>query len=212
MATRRLDHDTGLVYYEQQFQPQISHTGWDKTPIKRGRRPHTRPKGARSLMDMTMTAIGDNLHHLSPEVLRRCPETLIWRTWDHFYDEGRLLNLHGWKTFLDTFEGRKHPQKKSDPFEEAFSFYTVAIPNPKAPLALFLDPLRSPDATFLVRLTISHGASFEKNEMLALAGLENLCTLSIISPELNTSAFPVWTIVLSEDGPFCVILSRPCGL
>ncbi|KAK7943295.1 uncharacterized protein PG986_012408 [Apiospora aurea] len=192
MATRHLDHDTGLVYFEHQFRPQISHKDWDKKPIKRARRPRRKSKGPRSLMDMAMTAIGDNLSLLSPEALRECPEMLIWRTWDHFYDEGRLLNFHGWKTFLDTLAGKKHPEKQTDPFEEAFRFYRVPIAEPRAPLALFLTPLRSPAATFLVRLTISHGASFEKNEMLALAGLENLCTLSIISPELDptTCTFP----------------------
>ncbi|KAK8044821.1 hypothetical protein PG993_004845 [Apiospora rasikravindrae] len=194
MATRHLDHDTGLVYYENLFPLQTSHPSWDwdKKPIKRGNKPRRKSKGARSLMDMAMTAIGDNLNLLSTEALRRCPEMLVWRTWDHFYDEGRLLNFHGWKTFLETLAGKKHPEKQVDPFAEAFRFYRVPIADPNGPLSFFLNPIRSPDATFLVRLTISHGASFAKYEMLALAGLENLCTLSIMSPELgsNRCTFP----------------------
>ncbi|KAK8131063.1 hypothetical protein PG984_007501 [Apiospora sp. TS-2023a] len=119
---------------------------------------------------------------------------LPWRTWEHFYKEGRLLNFHGWKTFLDTLASKKHPQLKDDPFDfdGVLRFYRVPIANPTLPLSIFLDPLRSPGTKFLVRLTISHGALFGKNEMLALAGLENLCTLSIISPELdpNSCGFP----------------------
>lgn len=194
MATRRLDPDNGLVYYERQFQPQMSHINWDKRIISSRRVPRRGSKGARSLMDMAMTAIGDNLSLLSAQDLRCCPEVLTWRIWDHFYNESRLLNFHGWKTFLDTLAGQKHPEKKANPFDfdQAFRFYRLNIADPKAPLSIFLNPLRSPGATFLVRLTICRRASFGKNEMLALAGLENLCTLSIISPALDSdlSTFP----------------------
>lgn len=187
MAKRHFDPDTGLVYYERQFQPQTEHTNWHKRPINPARRLHSGSKGARSLMDMTMTAIGDNLSLVSAQDFRSCPEMLTWRILDHFYDEGRLLNFHGWKTFLDTLTGQKHPKNKDNPFDldGVFRFYRIPIADPRAPLSIFLKPLRSPGATFLVRLTISHGASFGKNEMLALAGLENLCTLSIMSPELD---------------------------
>ncbi|KAK7992314.1 hypothetical protein PG996_012672 [Apiospora saccharicola] len=194
MATRHLDPDSGLVYYECQLQPHMSHIGWDKRQIDSRRRPRSGSKGARSLMDMSMTAIGDNLSLLSAEHLQDCPEMLTWRTWEHFYKEGRLLNFHGWKAFLDTLAGKKHPQMKGNPFDfdGALRFYRVPIANPRPPLSIFLNPLRSPETKFLVRLTISHGASISKNEMLALAGLENLCTLSIISPELdpNLCGFP----------------------
>ncbi|KAK7931982.1 hypothetical protein PG985_002694 [Apiospora marii] len=192
MDKRHLDPDTGLVYYERQFQHRTPHDKWHMRPINPARRPPSGSKGARSLMDMTMTVIGDNLNLISAQDLKCCPELLRWRILDHCYDEGRLLNFHGWKTFLDTLAGHEHPRKKDKPFgfDGVFRFYRVSIGDSRTPLSVFLDPLRSnplksPEVTFLVRLTISHGASFGKNEMLALAGLENLCTLSIMSPELD---------------------------
>ncbi|KAK8097297.1 hypothetical protein PG999_013241 [Apiospora kogelbergensis] len=191
MATRHLDHDTGLVYYEHQLRPQLSLAGWDKKPIERG--PGRRRGRNRSLMDMAMTAVGDNLNLLSAQDLLSCPDVLAWRVWDHFHHEGRMLSFCAWKTFVGALANQRHPATNDNPFDhDAFRSYRVPIPEPKAPLAVFLDPLRSSRAAFLVRLTISHGASFAKSDMLALAGLENLCTLSILSPELdpNMCAFP----------------------
>ncbi|KAK7976339.1 hypothetical protein PG989_014802 [Apiospora arundinis] len=183
MATRHVDHGTGLVYHEQQFRPQVSHAGWDKKPIKPP--PRRRRAFNRSLMDMAMATICDNINLLSAQDFQCCPELLVWRLWDRYCGTSGL-SFHGWKIFLEALAGQKHPKTNADPWDGCL--YPETIAEPKGPLVVFLDPLRSPRTTFLVVLTISHGASFEKSEMLALAGLENLCILSIISPGNRTDA------------------------
>ncbi|KAK6850919.1 hypothetical protein PG987_000553 [Apiospora arundinis] len=187
MAIRHVDRGTGLVYHEQQFQPHISHAGWDKKPMKPP--PGRRRAFNRSLMDMAMATICDNINLLSAQDLQCCPELLVWRLWDRYCGTSGL-SFHGWKIFLEALAGQKHPKTNADPWDGCL--YPETIDEPKGPLLVFLGPLRSPRTTFLVVLTISHGALFEKSEMLAMAGLENLCILSIISPGLGTerSTFP----------------------
>ncbi|GAB0134620.1 hypothetical protein EsDP_00002985 [Epichloe bromicola] len=157
-------------------------------------------KGPRSLIDMTIHVVADNIGDISEEHLDAIPDRLLWRLWRFF--EARGVCLHAWKLFskvLTTVDEDK-----------PLGLYRFRhhICRPTDELKVYVEPLVSLTTDFLSHLVISGGCQFSTSELLCLTDLRNLGALEIIQPadeprtqflEVNDRLLRGWT---EADDPF----------
>ncbi|KAK1457160.1 hypothetical protein CCUS01_01627 [Colletotrichum cuscutae] len=139
-------------------------------------------KGARSLADMAVHTIAENIgdveeHHLAREDL---PRRYLWRIWRLL--ENRGVCFQAWKVF-SKFLLVEHDEKTLGLYR-----YRQHICQPSGvSLRHYLKPLESPNVDFVTHLTITGSCSFGENELLALPKLRNLAILEIIEPASSAS-------------------------
>ncbi|KAG7104536.1 hypothetical protein HYQ44_015848 [Verticillium longisporum] len=174
------DRETGQVYRETVVSgaPRGAEADWARRvdlPSWRGRSGRG-VKGPRSLADMAMHTVAENIGSLSDDHLGRhvLPARILWRIWHLLQNRG--VCFQAWKTFsklllaededktLDLYRFRHH------------------ICRPSQDLARYLQPLQSASVDFLCHLSINARCTFDTNELLALADLRNLAALEIIQP------------------------------
>ncbi|EEY23629.1 conserved hypothetical protein [Verticillium alfalfae VaMs.102] len=174
------DRETGQVYRETVVSgaPRGAEADWARhvdLPSWRGRSGRG-VQGPRSLADMAMHTVAENIGSLSDDHLGRhvLPARILWRIW-HLL-ENRGVCFQAWKTFsklllaededktLDLYRFRHH------------------ICRPSQDLARYLQPLQSTSVDFLCHLSINGRCAFDTSELLALASLRNLAALEIIQP------------------------------
>ncbi|KAG6291283.1 hypothetical protein E4U46_001210 [Claviceps purpurea] len=156
--------------------------------------------GPRSLIDMAMQVVADNIGDITETHLQAISGRLLWRIWRLL--EARGVCLHVWKLFSKTLANAHE--------DISISLYrfTKHIQRPASALKVYTQPLLSPTLDFLSHLVISGGCQFSANEMLCLAELKNLGALELIQaaglprvqfPEVSDRLLRGWSEV---DDPF----------
>ncbi|KAL0939474.1 cbs domain-containing protein [Colletotrichum truncatum] len=154
-------------------------------PPRKGRSGQGR-KGPRSLADMAMHLIAENVGDLTEQHLSRddLPRRYLWRIWRLL--ENRGICFQAWKIFS------KFLLTEDDEKTLSLYRYRQHICQPTESLRHYLRPLESHSFDFVAHLVIAGGCSFSENELLALANLKNLAILEIIQPPDDLRAvFPI---------------------
>ncbi|WDK13545.1 hypothetical protein CGRA01v4_04826 [Colletotrichum graminicola] len=153
-------------------------TGW---PPRKGRGGEGR-KGPRSLADMAMHTVAENIGDVTEQHLARedLPKRYLWRIWRLL--ENRGVCFQAWKVFS------KLLLAEDDEKTLGLYRYRQHICQPSENLRHYLRPLESVAVDFVTHLSITGFCSFAENELLALGRLKNLAILEIIQPadELRT--------------------------
>ncbi|KAF6837529.1 cbs domain-containing protein [Colletotrichum musicola] len=193
------DQSTGQVFKEvvSSRPPDAYKNGrdWSRrtgAPPRRGRGGQGM-KGPRSLAEMAMHLVAENVGDLTEQHLARddLPRRYLWRIWRLL--ENRGVCLQAWKIFSEFLLAED--DKKT---EKTLSLYRYRqhICQPSEALRHYLAPLKSPAFDFVTHLVITGSCSFAENELLQLAKLKNLAALEIIQPaakahyEENQAGFP----------------------
>lgn len=184
MAMNNYDPSTGQVYREWTVAGRISASSdhdWSR------RRPYPQfrprgPRGPRSLTDMAVNVIADNIGDVSEELLGAMPVQLVWRIWRFL--EARGVSLHAWKLFSALL------LREDD--EKSLGLYRfrqhICHPN-VSDLKWYTKPLTSLTTEFITHLVLSGGSEFTVHDMLSLADLKNLGVLEIIQPADETGGY-----------------------
>ncbi|GFP55074.1 hypothetical protein TASIC1_0004069900 [Trichoderma asperellum] len=154
------DPSTGQVFREWTIQRRLnvsSDRGWSR------RRPYPifKPRGARgprSLLDMAINVIADNIGDVSEELLGSLPIQLVWRIWRFL--EARGVCFHAWKLF-STVLLREDDEKSLGLYR-----FRQHICRPK----------------FITHLVLSGGCQFSSHELFCLTDMKNLGILELIQP------------------------------
>ncbi|KAG5994004.1 hypothetical protein E4U52_001502 [Claviceps spartinae] len=139
--------------------------------------------GPRSLIDMAIRVVADNIGDITETHLQAISGRLLWRIWRLL--EARGVCLHVWKLFSKTLANAH------EDISIGFYRFRKHIQRPASALKVYTQPLLSPTIDFLSHLVISGGCQFSINEMLCLAELRNLSALELIQPaDLPRVQFP----------------------
>ncbi|WYZ34331.1 hypothetical protein EsH8_I_000607 [Colletotrichum jinshuiense] len=182
------DESTGQIYKEvvAPRPPDAYQNGrdWSRRtgrPPRSGRGGQGR-KGPRSLADMAMHLVAENIGDVTEQHLARedLPRRYLWRIWRLL--ENRGVCFQAWKVFS------KFLLAEDDEKSLGLYRYRQHICQPSENLRHYLKPLESPAFDFVAHLNITGFCSFGENELLALTRLKNLAILEIIQPadELRT--------------------------
>jgi hypothetical protein len=131
-------------------------------------------KGPRSLIDMTINVIANNIGDVTYEMLEVMPLRLVWRIWRFL--EARGVCLHAWKLFSRLL------LREDDDKTLGLYRFRQHICRPDVGLKHYVQPMSSPSVEFITHLVISGGCAFSTHEMLCLAEMKNLGVLEIIQP------------------------------
>lgn len=137
---------------------------------------HVNRRGPRSLMEMALELVIDNLHTITEETMANVPLPYLWR----IYDEcgPRRISFHTWKMLSKALLADK--DRDINTFPPQLYSYSVEICSPSAELSYYTQPLACSNIDFLSYLTIENVDTFQTDELLALAKLKNLVVLEII--------------------------------
>ncbi|KAG5945915.1 hypothetical protein E4U59_004967 [Claviceps monticola] len=137
--------------------------------------------GPRSLIDMAMHVVADNIGDITETHLQAISGRLLWRIWRLL--EARGVCLHVWKLFSKTMANAHE--------DISISLYrfTKHIQRPASALKVYTQPLLSPTLDFLSHLVISGGC-----QLIQAAGLPG-----VQFPEVSDRLLRGWSEV---DGPF----------
>ncbi|KAM7204565.1 hypothetical protein V8F33_001529 [Rhypophila sp. PSN 637] len=147
-----------------------------QSSLLRYRRSRKWPK-PRSLMEMTLDTIVKNLHTVNEETMASLPPPYLWRIYNECATNG-MLSLHVWKIFLKLLLADKDHNPDPNTNYQLYSYH-AAIISPSYELNYYTKPLVCPDKYFLTRLTIIGVDHFRTDELLTLARLDNLLTLTL---------------------------------
>ncbi|KAK7403544.1 hypothetical protein QQX98_010679 [Neonectria punicea] len=157
-------------------------------------------RGPRSLVDMAVNVVADNIGDVAPGHLDALPDPLLRRVWRHL--EARGVCLHAWKLFS------KRLLDDGDDQNLGLYRFRQHICRPSDELTRYTQPLTSPSADFITHLVITGGCAFLTHDLLCLADMSNLGILELIQPaDEMRSIFPHvsdrlvrgWT---EKDDPF----------
>ncbi|PNY24399.1 Succinyl-3-ketoacid-coenzyme a transferase [Tolypocladium capitatum] len=141
-------------------------------------------RGPRSLVDVTINVIANNIGEVAEEYLDAIPQRLQWRIWRFL--EARGVCLHAWKLFSKLLL-REDEEKTLGLFR-----FRQHICRPTDELKRYTQPMTSLTTDFITHLVISGGCEFTANEMLCLADVKNLGVLELLQPADEVSAvFPL---------------------
>lgn len=170
------DPSTGQVFREWTIQRRLnvsSDRGWSR------KRPYPifKPRGARgprSLLDMSINVIADNIGDVSEELLGSLPIQLVWRIWRFL--EARGVCFHAWKLF-STILLREDDEKSLGLYR-----FRQHICRPSEELKCYIQPLTSFSTEFITHLVLSGGCHFSSHELFCLTDIKNLGILELIQP------------------------------
>ena len=137
---------------------------------------HVNRRGPRSLMEMALEVVIDNLHTTTEQTLANVPLPYLWR----IYDEcgPRRISFHTWKMLSKVLLADK--DRDANTFPPQLYSYSLEVCSPSFELSYYTQPLACPNLDFLGYLTIDKVQIFQTEELLALAKLKNLVVLEII--------------------------------
>ncbi|KAM0261312.1 hypothetical protein ACHAQJ_002343 [Trichoderma viride] len=196
------DPSTGQVFREWTIQRRLnakSDHGWSR------RRPYPlfKPRGARgprSLLDMAINVIANNIGDVSEELLGALPTQLVWRIWRFL--EARGVCFHAWRLF-STILLREDDEKSLGLYR-----FRQHICRPSEELSCYIQPLTSFTTEFITHLVLSGGCQFSTHELFCLTDIKNLGILELIQPadevydvfpQVNDRLIRGWT---EKENPF----------
>ncbi|KAK4218462.1 hypothetical protein QBC37DRAFT_395813 [Rhypophila decipiens] len=177
-------HDPGVAFNELTVQADHHDRDWSYSPdFTQGQSSHLRytrsqkwPK-PRSLMEMTLDTVVKNLHTVNEETMASLPPFYLWRIYNECATYG-MLSLHVWKIFSKLLLADKDHNPDPNTSNQLYS-YRVDILLPSYELSYYTKPLVCADKYFLTSLTIIGIDHFRTDELLTLARLDNLSTLTL---------------------------------
>ncbi|KAH9890846.1 hypothetical protein F4778DRAFT_371079 [Xylariomycetidae sp. FL2044] len=162
-------------------------------------------KGPRSLCDMAVKAVADNLSSLELEHADKIPLHLMQSIFYYTEKHHETISLHSWKFFLKVILQQAPKGEdwsylppnggKEIPLWPPPKLYKhrIEVEFPNLPLDDYIKPLNSTSFEFLSHLKITGSVSFGTHELLGLPQLKNLAVLEIIQPRprlLNSNGDP----------------------
>lgn len=184
-------HEDREWFYNPQLQRILRHYP-EKQLSKRyheyRHRSKTWPK-SRSLMEMALRVVVNNLHTTTEDTLANIPLPYLWLILDECAINN-MLSFHAWKMLSNLLRADQDPDpdKKHQHVDSVFS-YSVQIDSPSYDLSYYTRHLTCPRTSidFLTRLCI-RDCCFRSDELLALARLNNLLLLEIDDDDEGTQA------------------------
>ncbi|KAI1463559.1 uncharacterized protein F4812DRAFT_468639 [Daldinia caldariorum] len=183
---RRLSHEIGVssaTLYEAESTATSETFVLSRYPSK---------KRVRSLFDMAIRVVADNLATLKIGDLDGIPFQIAYGIWNILIDNNRPVPLQSFLVLATclTKQHREYERERLMP-RGLFQFnYTAELPFAKLPT--YIKPLISHSFDFIVHLIFAHvHTTFSEHDFLALADLKNLGVLEIIQPSVPTiTQFP----------------------
>ncbi|TVY24523.1 hypothetical protein LHYA1_G006905 [Lachnellula hyalina] len=160
-------------------------------------------RGARSLQDVAVEAIVQNITEITLEGMECLPVQLVRRIW-HAVDKRCLISLDTWLIFSKLLHKEEESTLK-------LMRYRQDIAAPKAPLQVYTAPLISPSFDFITCLSITIVSKI--SDLVKISLMKNLGSLEIIHTRQNSATrSPVtdrlmrsWHQAAMDDGAFPVL-------
>ncbi|KAI1763686.1 hypothetical protein GGR53DRAFT_496606 [Hypoxylon sp. FL1150] len=132
-------------------------------------------KGARSLVEITISIVANQFHLLEVDDVKHVPCTMIYRVWEFMKNNHPYVPLQSLKIFA------KHLDPHQMPLGLCKRDYK--IPRTTGPLSVYTNPAISSSFDFIVHLTlVGHHSAIDTPQLLSLTQLKNLGVLEIIQP------------------------------
>ncbi|RCI11392.1 hypothetical protein L249_7505 [Ophiocordyceps polyrhachis-furcata BCC 54312] len=173
-STMAFDPSSGQVFLEWTVpgQPSDGQVDWyakRRWPLRRDDAIRGQHHGPRSLTDMAMSSVIQNIDMIPAEFFKHLPRHILKRIRKILDPEGG--SLREWKIFS------KYLLDEEGNNDTEHYLYRLIIAEPREELACYTRPMSSASVDFITHLVIGHGCDFRANELVRLAKMPNLGAL-----------------------------------